>query len=150
MRFDEEADYSELVADEDTRPVNVHQNRNGLRQPPLSKGAIDLDDVNVTVLDGDKDVLDSDHLDSMINPVLYTRGVRSDAFYLILAGKVTISSGQEGFLLDQNAFNFMGVECLMNDNYVPDFTAKCIGEVKLLKITREDYRRALGHVKNQF
>ena len=93
-----------------------------------------------------EDVLDNEALDSMMNPVLYTRGVRSDSFYLILQGKVTISSGQEGFLLDQSAFNFMGVECLTNDNYKPDFTAKCIGEVKLLRITREEYRKSLGNV----
>ena len=43
----------------------------------------------------------------------------------------------------------MGVDCLTNDAYLPDFSAKCIGEVKLLKISRQEYRKALAQVKNQ-
>jgi hypothetical protein len=45
----------------------------------------------------------------MINPILYVRGVKSDAFYLILTGKVMICSGNEGFLLELNPFNYMGI-----------------------------------------
>jgi len=84
----------------------------------------------------------------MINPILFIRGVPNESFYLILSGKVMICSGNEGFFLEQGAFNFMGVECLTNDKYVPDFSAKIIGKAKLLKVSREDYRRSMGHVKN--
>jgi len=98
--------------------------------------------------DKNKDLLNDESLDTMINPILYIRGVPSNSFYIILTGKVMICSGNEGFFLEQGAFNYMGVECLSNDNYVPDFSAKIIGKAKLLKISREDYRRSLGHVKN--
>jgi len=81
-------------------------------------------------------LLDDEHLDNMINPILYMRGVPSDSFYIILTGKVMICSGNEGFFLEQGAFNYMGTECLVNDNYVPDFSAKIIGKAKLLKISR--------------
>jgi hypothetical protein len=40
----------------------------------------------------------------------------------------------------------MGIECLTNDNYVPDFSGKIIGKAKLLKIKREEYRKALAHI----
>ena len=97
---------------------------------------------------GTEDLLDAEELNDMINPRIYIRGVRSDAFYLILSGKVMICSGNEGFFLEQGPFNFMGTDCLLNDNYIPDFSAKVIGKTRLLKITREDYRKALGHLKN--
>lgn len=88
-------------------------------------------------------------MDDLVNPILFVRGVRTDSFYLILSGKVSISSGNEGFLLEQGSFNYMGVESLTNDTYVPDFSAKVIGKTKLLKITREEYRKALSHIGNQ-
>lgn len=43
------------------------------------------------------DILDNDEINSLINPILFTRGVPSDSFYLILSGKVVIVSGNEGF-----------------------------------------------------
>lgn len=84
----------------------------------------------------------------MINPVLFIRGVANDNFYLILSGKVVICSGNEGFFLEQGAFNYMGIDCLTNDAYKPDFSAKIVGKAKLLKISRDDYRRAMAHLKN--
>ena len=44
----------------------------------------------------DKKPLIGDHV---FNPVLYTRGLESDAFYLILSGKVQVCSGNEGFMI---------------------------------------------------
>lgn len=35
--------------------------------------------------------------DYVFNPILFTRGVESDAYYLILSGKVEVTSGNEGF-----------------------------------------------------
>ena len=95
-----------------------------------------------------KDLLDDEELDQRINPILYVRGVPTDSFYLILKGKVSITSGNEQFILEQGAFNYMGVDSLTNDYYIPDFNAKVIGKTKLLQIKREDYRKMLGHVKN--
>jgi len=96
---------------------------------------------NMVVYD---DVLNNEEIDNLVNPILYVRGVPSESFYLILAGKVMICSGNEGFLVEQGAFNYMGVDCLTNNNYIPDFSAKVIGKAKLLKITREEYKKALS------
>ena len=85
----------------------------------------------------------------MINPILYARGVPNENFYLILDGKVSICSGNEGFLLEQSSFNYMGTECLTNDYYKPDFSAKVIGKAKLLKINRVAYRKSLIKYMNQ-
>ena len=79
-----------------------------------------------------KDLLDDEELDQRINPILYVRGVPSDSFYLILKGKVSITSGHEQFILEQGPFNYMGVDSLQNDSYVPDFNAKIVGKAKLL------------------
>ena len=94
------------------------------------------------------DLLQKEELDNMINPIIFVRGIKNDCFYLILSGKVMICSGNEGFFLEQGAFNYMGVECLLNDTYLPDFSAKVIGKAKLLKISRNDYRKCLTHVQN--
>lgn len=59
-----------------------------------------------------------------------------------------VCSGNEGFYVELGNFNYMGSECLTNDNYIPDFSAKVIGNAKLLQISREDYRQAITHIKN--
>jgi len=78
--------------------------------------------------------------ETLLNPILYTRGLESDSFYLILSGKVTICSGNEGFMINQTSFNVMGVEALTNDDYIPDFSAKVIDSARMLRITRKQYR----------
>ena len=81
-------------------------------------------------------------LESMLNPILYHRGLPSNKFYLIISGKVSICSGNEGFFMEKGAFNFMGEQSLSNPTYVPDFSAKVLGKARLLQITREDYLNA--------
>ncbi len=71
-------------------------------------------------------LLEEEDNHQVFNPILYTRGVESDAFYLILSGKVMVCSGNEGFMITQTAFNTLGAEALTNDDYVPDFSAKVI------------------------
>lgn len=118
--------------------------------PTLQNVSADIHEPFLSKLQANEneDLLENEELNNLINPVLYVRGVPSDNFYLILTGKVMICSGNEGFLLEQQPFNYMGTECLTNDNYVPDFSAKVIGKAKLLKISREEYRRSLAHVNN--
>ena len=82
----------------------------------------------------------------MFNPILYTRGVESDAFYLILSGKVMVCSGNEGFMIAQSAFNYLGAEALCRDDYVPDFSAKVIDQARILKISRTKYRAAISSI----
>ena len=82
----------------------------------------------------------------LFNPILYTRGVDSDCFHLILGGKVQVCSGNEGFMITQSAFNFLGAEALVRDDYRPDFSAKVIEQARILKITRVEYRKAISSI----
>ena len=50
--------------------------------------------------------------ETLRNPILYTRGLESDSFYLILSGKVEICSGNEEFRISQTSFNYMGMKAL--------------------------------------
>ena len=72
----------------------------------------------------------------MFNPILYTRGIDADAFYLILSGKVTVCSGNEGFMITQSSFNYLGAEALTREDYKPDFSAKVIEKARILRISR--------------
>ena len=83
-----------------------------------------------------------------MNPVLYVRQVPNDNFYLILSGKVMVCSGNEGFLVEQTTFNFLGADALINDQYNPDFSAKVIDKARLLKIDRLAYRKAISSIVN--
>jgi hypothetical protein len=92
-------------------------------------------------------ILDSALSDDTIietNPVLYSKDQPSDEFYLIIQGKVQVCSGYEGFMIEMGSFNYLGVQALMNDRYIPDFSAKVIGYAKLLKVRRIDYRKAIA------
>jgi len=40
----------------------------------------------------------------------------------------------------------MGSNALTDDQYLPDFSAKVMGKAKILRIAREDYRKALSPV----
>ena len=46
--------------------------------------------------------------DKLNNPIIFTRGLPSSHFYLVLSGKVTVCSGNEGFMIEQSAFNYLG------------------------------------------
>ena len=86
---------------------------------------------------------------NVFNPVLYTRGIDSDAFHLILSGKVNVCSGNEGFMITQSSFNYLGQEALVRDDYRPDFSAKVMGQARILKITRQQYRLAISMIQQQ-
>lgn len=82
----------------------------------------------------------------LVNPILYTRGVPSQDFYLILSGKVAVCSGNEGFMINMTSFDFLGSDALVNDEYKPDFSAKVINNARLLKISRLNYRKAISSI----
>jgi len=79
-----------------------------------------------------------------MNPIIFHRGVRSQHFFLILSGKVCICSGNEGFIMEKGPFNYIGMECLVDPDYVPDFSSKIMGKTKILRISRDDYLKAIG------
>lgn len=80
----------------------------------------------------------------LFNPILYTRGIESDAFHLILSGKVNVTSGNEGFMITQSAFNYLGADALVRDDYKPDFSANVVNQARILRISRTQYRKALS------
>ena len=80
--------------------------------------------------------------------ILYEKGVKSEEFIIILQGKVIVESGKDGFMVNLSTFNYFGAECLINDNYVPDFTARVSKYARILKIKCLDYKRAISDVQN--
>ena len=60
----------------------------------------DNEDIENRTIEGEGDKLISDNQDGHVfNPILFTRGIESDSFYLILSGKVSVCSGNEGFMI---------------------------------------------------
>jgi hypothetical protein len=57
-----------------------------------------------------------------------------------------VCSGQEGFMIEQSAFNYLGESSLIEDNYTPDFSAKVINQARLLKISRVNYRKIISSI----
>ena len=64
-----------------------------------------IGDENFAVVDHRKGLSLEERLN---NPILFTRGLPSSDFYLILQGHVTVCSGNEGFMVQQSAFNYLG------------------------------------------
>lgn len=88
---------------------------------------------------------EDDAISDLLNPILYVRGVPSDAFYLILQGSVVVCSGQEGFMVELGPFQFLGTQALAQvAPYLPDFSAKVINKARLLRIRRRLYTRILA------
>lgn len=77
-----------------------------------------------------------------MNPIIYHRGIRSDHFYLIITGRVSICSGNEGFISEIGTFEFLGEKCLTDSQYMPDYSCKVLGTTKLLRVSRDDYLKS--------
>jgi hypothetical protein len=57
-------------------------------------------------------------------------------------------SGSEGFIVSLSTFSYFGVDSLINDSYVPGFSARVSEHARLVKIKRIDYRKAISSVEN--
>lgn len=57
------------------------------------------------------------------NELMYQKGVPSDAFTLILSGKVTIFVGSENFRSDLSSWSVMGSKALDDIPWAPDYSA---------------------------
>jgi hypothetical protein len=77
----------------------------------------------------------------LLNPILYTRNVPSENFYLILQGNVIVCSGNEGFMVKLGPFNYLGIDALTKEEgtFVPDFSAKVVNKARVLRINRGQY-----------
>ncbi len=47
-----------------------------------------------------------------------------------------------------STFSYFGLDSLINDHYVPDFTAKVSGYARVLKLKRIDYMKAIASFDN--
>ncbi len=63
-------------------------------------------------------------------------------------GKVVVESGHDGFISHLSTFSHFGLDCLTNENYIPDFTAKVNTYARILKIKRVDYLKARTSIYN--
>ncbi|KAN0050137.1 hypothetical protein ACTA71_003240 [Dictyostelium dimigraforme] len=82
---------------------------------------------------------------------IYTRGVASDFFTIILQGKVEIRSGSEAFISEGGPFSTLGVGALKSEHFVPDFTARIIsGNVSYLKIPKSVYDQSVISTDDEY
>jgi len=92
--------------------------------------------------------------------LLYLQGVQSEFFTFILDGKVEVFSGRQKFRTEVSRFTILCPEVLfrMQSDYVeghefsvfvPDFTARVIQNSRVLRISRENFRKCLlGKLRN--
>ena len=75
---------------------------------------------------------------------LYTRGVPSTAFTLVLQGRVKVRAGTEGFESDLGPWSVLAAKALYDPAYVPDFDAVVYAPARVLRIDAAAYRAALA------
>ncbi|CAL8467383.1 g6920 [Coccomyxa elongata] len=75
--------------------------------------------------------------------LLYTRGVPSKHFTLVLQGRVDVHAGEERFLSELGPWSVLGQKALGVDEYIPDFDARATGGCRMLRIHADAYRLAL-------
>lgn len=91
---------------------------------------------------------DVKEIDIEIPSVLVTRGKVSDDFYLVLQGKVQVESGVENFIVQLSTFSYFGLDSLLTDSYMPDFTAQVTNYARILKMKRIEYLKAVSCMDN--
>ncbi|KAK5582440.1 hypothetical protein RB653_004025 [Dictyostelium firmibasis] len=82
---------------------------------------------------------------------IYSRGIASDFFTIILQGKVEIRSGSEAFISEGGPFSTLGVGALKSDHFVPDFTARITSSnVSYLKIPKSVYDQSVISTDDEY
>ncbi|EIE24396.1 DUF21-domain-containing protein [Coccomyxa subellipsoidea C-169] len=74
---------------------------------------------------------------------LYTRGVPSPHFTLVLQGRVDVYAGSERFFSELGPWSVLGQKALAAEEYVPDFDARATGGCRMLRIHKDAYQAAL-------
>lgn len=59
-----------------------------------------------------------------------------------------VESGTEGFIVQLSTFSYFGLDALLNDTYIPDFTARVSKYARVLKVKRLDYLKAIASTDN--
>jgi metal transporter CNNM len=73
---------------------------------------------------------------------IYTRGVPTQNFTLVLEGRLRIESGPDKFTSEAGPWSILGRGALTEGEYVPDFTATVEEDVTLLVISAREYAAA--------
>ena len=83
---------------------------------------------------------------SLAGRTIYTAGVPSQTFTLVLEGRVDVTVGLDSFTFTAGAFHHFALRALeKGSRFVPDYTATCTGpRTVLLCITRTLYTDAIG------
>ena len=82
-----------------TKENGVHQKTPTIKTSDVNQiFLISPEEGEIKEEDGEESSFEDCH-HTMFDPVLYQRGVPSDAFNLILSGKVMVQSGNEGFMI---------------------------------------------------
>ncbi|CDW89146.1 UNKNOWN [Stylonychia lemnae] len=123
---------------------------------PSESNHIRSSDIKLRLTDGtaikngsnDNDQLISQDLQQDDSQFLYRRGVASEDFILLLQGKVQVQSGLDQFQVTLSTFNYFGLDALITDNYIPDYTARVSKYARIIRISRINYRKAISDVKN--
>ena len=77
---------------------------------------------------------------------LYKHQVSTDAFILILQGRIEVTVGTESLVFEDGPFSVFGVNSLIvegGQQFAPDYSVKVISNVQYLKVTRSLYRSAI-------
>lgn len=77
--------------------------------------------------------------------IIYSRGVRTNHFLLVLGGRVELLVGAENFRSKLQSFNFIGEEALTKPFFVPDFSAVVMTAARVYCISKELYEKYLSY-----
>ncbi|KAG5507548.1 hypothetical protein JKF63_06497 [Porcisia hertigi] len=77
--------------------------------------------------------------------ILYSRGIRSDRFLLVLGGCVEILVGPEAFRSKLQSFNYIGEEALTASFFVPDFSVVVMTAARVYSISRALFEKYLHY-----
>jgi len=76
---------------------------------------------------------------------LYGRGVFASYSTLILSGRCAVLAGKDKFRSDAGAWGILGTDALLEDEYIPDFTAYVVGDkCRCLQFSREKFTLAIA------
>ena len=85
-----------------------------------------------------------------IDVFLYQKGKPCDYFSLILQGRVEVTVGDENIVFEGGPFTVFGVKaltCESNQQFIPDYSVRVVGNVQFLKVNSLLYRSSLKATK---
>ena len=77
---------------------------------------------------------------------LYKHNTPTDAFILILQGRIEVTVGTESLVFEDGPFSVFGVNsliCESGQQFLPDYSVKVVSDVQYLKVSRSLYRSAI-------